>query len=56
MDLTILYNLAIGNGIITVENDDQAWARAKPDQQDKGGAAAKACIAMVKLKRGWGLD
>ena len=38
MDLTIQYDLAIGNGIITVENDDQAWVRAKPEDQDKGGA------------------
>jgi 6,7-dimethyl-8-ribityllumazine synthase len=56
MDLTIQYDLAIGNGIITVENDDQAWARAKPEEQDKGGGAAKACLTMIKLKRGWGLD
>ena len=56
MDLTIQHCLAIGNGIITVENDDQAWARAKPDKLDKGGAAAQACLAMVKLKHGWGLE
>lgn len=56
MELTIQHSLAIGNGIITVENDDQAWARAKPEEQDKGGAAAKACLAMIKLKRRWGLD
>ena len=56
MDLTIQYDLAIGNGIITVENDDQAWARAKPEDQDKGGGAAKACLTMVALKRRWGLE
>jgi 6,7-dimethyl-8-ribityllumazine synthase len=56
MDLTVQYNLAVGNGIITVENDEQAWTRAKPGDQDKGGGAAKACLAMVKLKRGWGLE
>jgi 6,7-dimethyl-8-ribityllumazine synthase len=56
MDLTIRHNLAIGNGIITVENEEQAWARARPDDQDKGGGAAKACLAMVALKRRWGLD
>ena len=56
MDLTILYDLAIGNGIITVEDEDQAWVRAKPDEQDKGGGAAKACLAMVALKRRWGLE
>jgi 6,7-dimethyl-8-ribityllumazine synthase len=56
MDLTTQYDLAIGNGIITVENDDQAWARAKPEEQDKGGGAARACLTMIELKRGWGLD
>ena len=48
--------VAIGNGIITVENDDQAWVRAKPEDQDKGGGAAKACLTMVALKRRWGLE
>mgnify|MGYP003581066785 CR=1 FL=1 len=56
MDLTIQYDLAIGNGIITVENEDQAWARAKPEDQDKGGGAATACLTMVALKRRWGLE
>ena len=56
MDLAIQHELAIGNGIITVENEDQAWVRAKPEEQDKGGGAAKACLAMIALKRGWGLD
>ncbi|HEV8389245.1 MAG TPA: 6,7-dimethyl-8-ribityllumazine synthase, partial [Dongiaceae bacterium] len=56
MDLTIQYDLAIGNGIITVEDEDQAWARAKPEEQDKGGGAAKACLTMIALKRHWGLD
>jgi 6,7-dimethyl-8-ribityllumazine synthase len=56
MELTIRYDLAIGNGIITVETEDQAWARAKPEEQDKGGGAAKACLTMIKLKRHWGLD
>ena len=56
MDLTICNNLAIGNGIITVEGEDQAWARARPEEQDKGGGAAKACLAMVALKQRWGLE
>ncbi|HEY1383311.1 MAG TPA: 6,7-dimethyl-8-ribityllumazine synthase [Dongiaceae bacterium] len=56
MELAIHYCLAIGNGIITVENEEQAWARAKPDDQDKGGGAAKACLTMVGLKRRWGLE
>jgi len=56
MDLSIHYDLAIGNGIITVEDEDQAWARAKPEELDKGGGAAKACLAMVALKHRWGLE
>ncbi|WP_108790841.1 6,7-dimethyl-8-ribityllumazine synthase [Erythrobacter sp. Alg231-14] len=41
--------IAIGNGILTVENDDQALVRADPAQKDKGGEAAKAAIALLKL-------
>jgi 6,7-dimethyl-8-ribityllumazine synthase len=55
MELAIRHDLAIGNGIITVENEEQAWARAKPEEHDKGGGAAKACLAMVALKRRWEL-
>ena len=55
MDLALQHNLAIGNGIITVENEAQAWVRAKPDQLDKGGGAAKAAMVMAALKRRWGL-
>ena len=50
MDLAVDYQLAIGNGIITVENEAQAIARSKPDQKDKGGFAASACIRMIKLR------
>lgn len=56
MNLGIQHDLAIGNGIITVEDEDQAWARAKPEEQDKGGGAATACLAMIALKRRWGLE
>ena len=42
--------LAIGNGILTVENEDQALARARPDEKDKGGEAAKAALAMLALR------
>lgn len=41
--------VAIGNGILTVENEEQALVRADPDQKDKGGEAAKAAIALHKL-------
>ncbi len=42
--------LAIGNGILTVENEAQAQARARPDEKDKGGEAAKAALAMMALR------
>lgn len=45
-----LDGLAIGNGILTVENEDQALARARPDDKDKGGEAARAALAMLALK------
>jgi 6,7-dimethyl-8-ribityllumazine synthase len=45
-----LDGLAIGNGILTVENEAQALARARPDEKDKGGEAAKAALAMMDLK------
>ena len=45
-----LDGLAIGNGILTVENEDQALARADPRDKDKGGEAAKAALAMLALK------
>ena len=42
--------MAIGNGILTVENEEQALVRADPAQKDKGGEAAKAAIAMLDLR------
>jgi 6,7-dimethyl-8-ribityllumazine synthase len=49
-DLAIMYMLAIGNGILTVENEEQAWERARVERLNKGGGAAEACLAMVALK------
>jgi len=46
--------LAIGNGILTVENEAQALVRADPAQKDKGGEAAKAAIALYELKERFG--
>ena len=46
--------IAIGNGILTVENEAQALARAKPTEKDKGGEAAKAALAMLELKERFG--
>jgi 6,7-dimethyl-8-ribityllumazine synthase len=51
MDLAVARQLPIGNGIITVDNEAQAWVRARPQEQDKGGDAARAALAMVALKR-----
>jgi len=45
---------AIGNGILTVENEDQALVRADPSQKDKGGEAAKAVLALLALKEQYG--
>jgi 6,7-dimethyl-8-ribityllumazine synthase len=51
-----LDGLAIGNGILTVENEDQAIARADPAQGDKGGDAAKAALALLDLKNRFSPD
>jgi 6,7-dimethyl-8-ribityllumazine synthase len=46
--------LAIGNGILTVENEQQALVRADPEQKDKGGEAAKAALALLALREKFG--
>ena len=46
--------IAIGNGILTVENEQQALVRADPKQKDKGGEAAKAAVALYDLKQKFG--
>lgn len=51
MDLAVGKKLAIGNGILTVEDEAQAWARARVNEGDKGGGAARACLEMIALKR-----
>src|SRR3954469_14085000 len=51
MDLAIGKRLAIGNGILTVEDEAQALARARAEEGDKGGGAARAALEMVTLKR-----
>ncbi len=50
MDLT-LKGLCIGNGILTCENEAQAWERAKISGMDKGGAAADAALTMIRFSR-----
>ena len=49
-----LQGLCIGNGILTVENYDQADVRANPDDQNKGGGAAAAALHLIALGRKWG--
>lgn len=50
MDLSVAESIAIGNGILTVENDDQAWARARRSEGDKGGFAARAALTMIAVR------
>lgn len=54
MDLSIERRLAIGYGILTVENADQAWARARVSEKNKGRDAAEACLAMIALRQKFG--
>ncbi|MFM7346160.1 MAG: 6,7-dimethyl-8-ribityllumazine synthase [Tagaea sp.] len=49
-DLAVRKGLAIGYGILTVENEEQAWARAKRDKGNKGADAANAALAMAAFK------
>jgi len=51
MDLTVGKGLAIGNGVLTVEDEEQAWARARVSEGDKGGGAARAALTMIALKQ-----
>ena len=55
MDLAVAENLAIGNGILTVEDEAQAWKRADAAQKDKGGDAARAAISLSTLRRRFGI-
>jgi len=54
MDLSLEFSLAIGFGVLTVENQEQAWARASVDQLDKGRAVANAALRMIEVKREFG--
>jgi 6,7-dimethyl-8-ribityllumazine synthase len=53
LSLLGLQGACIGNGILTVENMDQAQARANPDDQNKGGGAAAAALHLIALSRRW---
>jgi 6,7-dimethyl-8-ribityllumazine synthase len=51
MEISIARKIPIGNGILTVNNEDQAKVRANLDEGDKGGEAARATLTLVRLKR-----
>jgi 6,7-dimethyl-8-ribityllumazine synthase len=55
MDFAVANRIAVGNGILTVENDKQAWARARIGEKNKGGGAAAAAFEMASLRSELGL-
>jgi 6,7-dimethyl-8-ribityllumazine synthase len=54
MELGIAARFPIGNGIVTVDTEAQAWARARVEEQDKGGDAARAALALLGVKQKYG--
>ncbi|HAJ20038.1 MAG TPA: 6,7-dimethyl-8-ribityllumazine synthase [Rhodospirillaceae bacterium] len=55
MNLSVQHHLAIGYGVVTVENEAQAWARPSRDKKNKGKDAAAACLRMIALRRNFDL-
>ena len=51
MDISIARKFPLGNGILTVNTEEQAWARARAGELNKGGDAARAALAMLRIKR-----
>ena len=51
MDLSVARRFPIGNGILTVENEAQAWARARVSEMNKGGGAALAALSILRATR-----
>ena len=49
LDLGVRHSIPIGNAIVTVDNREQAWARASVDGKNKGGHAARACAELIEL-------
>ncbi|MAS03117.1 MAG: 6,7-dimethyl-8-ribityllumazine synthase [Ahrensia sp.] len=56
VNLSVDESAAIGNGILTVENEAQAWARARRTEKDKGGFAARAALTMIALREQLGAN
>jgi len=50
MELSLRHGLCIGNGILTCKTEEQAITRAAPDKGDKGGDAARACLALIDVR------
>ena len=51
IDFSVQRKFPIGNGILTVDNEEQAWARARLTEGDKGGDAVRAALALIEIKR-----
>src|SRR5246500_4562578 len=51
MDMAVARKLPLGNGILTVNTEEQAWARARASELNKGGDAARAALAMLRIQR-----
>ncbi|HEY8382486.1 MAG TPA: 6,7-dimethyl-8-ribityllumazine synthase [Microvirga sp.] len=51
MDLSVARAIPLANGILTVENEAQAWTRARVNELDKGGGAAEAALAVLRIKK-----
>ena len=50
-DIAVAHQVPLGYGILTVENGEQAWERARVDRKNKGGDVARACLAMLDLRK-----
>ena len=51
MDLSVARRIPLGNGILTVENDEQAWTRARVGELNTGGGAAEAALSVLRIKK-----
>ncbi|MBZ6075000.1 6,7-dimethyl-8-ribityllumazine synthase [Microvirga sp. WGZ8] len=51
MDLSVTRRIPLANGILTVENDEQAWTRARVNELNKGGGAVEAALAVLRIQR-----
>ncbi|HEV2558456.1 MAG TPA: 6,7-dimethyl-8-ribityllumazine synthase [Microvirga sp.] len=51
MDLSVARRIPLANGILTVENEEQAWTRARVNELNKGGGAAEAALAVLRVKK-----